>query len=361
MTQNAAAVDVDAMAGIDPGAPDTSTGGAADAPGVIVDPSGRVIANAPSGADTSIDATIDAAFAEWDNRNGEGDPKGDGDAAAPGDGATQGSGEGDGAGGEHLTGTDGQGASGPPQSWTAADREHWAEVPEAVQETILRREREYQAGLKTDREIAKVLEPVIEALNGTGVHPDQYVAGLIAADRYIDDQPLDAALQIVEAHGIREALLEKLASGNGGNGAGGAAPRGGNAGAAPTDNDRIARLEQQLQWEREHRAATAEFEAFANDNPDALRYREAIGAAIGMNPGLSYADALGTVRRWLGAGAAQPTPAELEARRLEAAAAKAGKATRLQLPRGSGAGVAGPASNGDLGDDVGKAMAQHGI
>ena len=52
----------------------------------------------------------------------------------------------------------------PPPSWSAKDREQWAELPENLQKTIIDRERNYSMGIQKHAEGAKFAQKVVDTL-----------------------------------------------------------------------------------------------------------------------------------------------------------------------------------------------------
>ena len=93
-----------------------------------------------------------------------------------------------------------------PQSLTQEEREAWNETPQPVRDAFSRREKEFQAGLKSDAELQKVITPLAERLEGSGVHVDQYVQNLLRADEAITQNPLGVVMSIVQKHGLQDQL-----------------------------------------------------------------------------------------------------------------------------------------------------------
>lgn len=235
----------------------------------------------------------------------------------------------------------------PPRSWTEAERAVWGELPRAAQDAISRRERAYQAGLKTDAEVRKVIEPLAERLQGTGVHPDQYLQNLLVADRFITDRPLEAALAIIQRHGLTEQIADRLK----GYVSEDDAPQRSNESA------RIAELEAQLRYQAAYQSAAREWDEFARTHPDAVELKEVIASKIGANPSISYADAYAEsvklVRKFNGSIAQAQEAAEIDASTKAAA-----KGKRLNLPKGQSSAPAKPTSTGNLNEDIRAAWRQ---
>ncbi|MGR8921002.1 MAG: hypothetical protein ACU85V_15410 [Gammaproteobacteria bacterium] len=238
----------------------------------------------------------------------------------------------------------------PPRSWTEAERAAWQGLDPVAQGAILRREQDYQAGLKTDAELRKVLDPVAEALQGSGVHLDQYVRGLLEADRFIAQDPATAVLQMIENNGLRDTILAHL---------------GGKQETAPTrapekTSNEVAELKAQLEWQQQFMAAQREWDQFAAQNPEANTLKELIAAKIQASPSLSYADALAQAKE-LVQGVQGGAAAEAEAARIERGVQRASKARTLNLPRGQSSTPPAPESSGNLSEDLWNAMKKAGL
>ena len=234
-----------------------------------------------------------------------------------------------------------------PQSCTEAEREAWTELPEVARDAISRREGEYQAGLKSDAELQKVIAPLTDGLKGTGVHADQYIAGLITGDKFIRTNPLDAVLEIVQRHGLTDQLTARLSETP-------SPPTPSNA----DDNgsaQKIADLEQRIAYNAAVSDYSRQWDAFVVEHPDAKELREVIAAKVGANPQLEYSEAYKQAKELvsnINGEAAKTTEAET----VKASTKASTKATKLSLPRGkSDTGVA-PASTGNLREDIEEAM-----
>ena len=225
----------------------------------------------------------------------------------------------------------------PPQSWTAAEREAWQDLPDTARDAITRREKEYQAGLKSDAELQKVIEPLAEQLDGTGVHVDQYVNGLLQADRYIDQNPLQAVQTLIQKYNLADQLNLP-------------------ANAAPQtpqgdSDDRVAQLEQQIRYQAEVTAETQKWNSFVAEHPDAPQYAEVMASKIQANPQLTYQSAYDQAVE-LVTGVAKTSKAAQEAARINGQTAAANKANKLNLPKGK-TGVNAPVeSSGSVRDDL---------
>ncbi len=239
----------------------------------------------------------------------------------------------------------------PPQSWTAAERETWEELPQTARDAISRREREFQAGLKSDAELQKVIAPLAERLKDTDVHVDQYVGTLMQADEYIRSNPLGAVAHLIQQYDLHDQVAKHF---------GGKASRT-EPEAAPAESDRIAQLEQQLAYQSQLAQAQREWDSFVATHPDANDLREVIASKLGANPNLTYASAYEQARELV--SSFNGTRAQqIEAASVEAATKASAKAGKLKLPSGRAAGSA-PASgsSGDLRDDIVAAMRSAGV
>ena len=241
-------------------------------------------------------------------------------------------------------------ASAPPRSWTAAERDAWQEMPESARAAVQRRERDYQAGLRTDAELRKVLDPLVERLQGTGVHADQYVQNLLQADQYIEQQPLQAALAIIEQHGLIDQARQILS------GAKSEAERPANS----NESRQIAELREQLALQAATAHWSREWDRFVNANPDAEALREVIAAKVGANPALTYADAYAEAKQ-LVTKLNGSTAKAAERARIEGGAKASQKASRLNIPRGRSDAPPARQSTGSVEDDIEHAFRSLGI
>lgn len=223
-----------------------------------------------------------------------------------------------------------------PQSLTQEEREAWNETPQSVRDAFSRREKEFQAGLKSDAELQKVITPLAERLEGSGVHVDQYVENLLKADSYITQDPLGAVMSIVQKHGLQDQLAQHLQP-----------QQPTQQGQAPAEDSRIADLEFKIAVSEE----TAKWNAFVAQHPDAGQMNELIAAKIGANPNLTYESAYNQAKEMLGKLTGNDAAAT-EAANIDKATKQASKANRLNLPKGrSGTGTP-QESSGSLRDDL---------
>ena len=236
-----------------------------------------------------------------------------------------------------------------PQSWTEAERETWADMPDLARDAISRREKEYQAGLKSDAELQKVVAPLGDQLAGSGVHVDQYIQGLIAGDQFISSQPLDAALKIIERHNLADQVTDRLSN-----------PAASVQPAQAGESQRIAELEARLEYSDQLAAATREWDAFVGEHPDAAGLTEVIASKIGADPRLSYGEAYEQAKTLISSFNGTDATA-LEAAKVAAATKASGKGKTLDLPRGRSGSTPPTGSTGNLRDDIAEAMRGQGI
>lgn len=96
-----------------------------------------------------------------------------------------------------------------PASWSPAIKDEWEKLPGAIQETILKREGDFQKGLqqyaersKAYEQVETVLEPVKQALQLSGRTPTQYIGALVAADQLLQSNPVQGLKYVAQAYNI---------------------------------------------------------------------------------------------------------------------------------------------------------------
>lgn len=295
------------------------------------------IANPADQDDTSIRAYLSAALgADSDEQPAEA-PEDDEDADPTDDGA------------EQPTVADDEDA--PPQSWTADEREIWSELPESARDAIRRTDKAAQARMRTDAEVWKRLEPLQQQLEGSGVHVDQYLDGLLQADQYIQQRPLDAVLQIVQSHGLADQLRDALMGDD--------TPPSEPRRSAPTD-DRGARAEAEVRQLRAELQAREQWQAFVAEHSDAEQLRKLIAAEITIDPRIDYATAYQRARETVSGLTAQDAQTA-ERNRISDATRAAGKGNALHLPRGRSAQPPPNESTGNLREDIAIQLRKAGL
>lgn len=97
---------------------------------------------------------------------------------------------------------------GVPKSWSAEQAEHWAKIPRATQEYILRRENDASKAIQERAERANAYKPVEEALAplsqrlaAEGVQPTQFLTRLIQAHQYLEADPTKAIAWLAKQYG----------------------------------------------------------------------------------------------------------------------------------------------------------------
>lgn len=230
----------------------------------------------------------------------------------------------------------------PPQSWTEDERQTWDDLPETVQHAVSRRETEFQAGLKSDAELQKVITPLAERLEGSGTHVDQYIQNLLNADRMITENPQAVVDQLVAKYGLTTSSQNSSDP----------APSG--------TSDEIAQLRAEMQFQQDVNVHTQEWNSLMASNPDAEQLKEVMVGQMTTNPSLSITQAY-QASRTLVDGLAKGTTAKAEATAINAATKAADKANRLNLPKGKTGNNAPAASSGNLRDDLMVSARQHGV
>lgn len=223
-----------------------------------------------------------------------------------------------------------------PQSWTEDEREAWEDVPQSVRDAVQRTEKEHQKAIRSDAELQKVITPLAERLEGSGVHVDQYVENLLKADNYITQDPLGAVMSIVQRHGLQDQLAQHLQP-----------QQPTQQGQAPAEDSRIADLEFKIAVSEE----TNKWNAFVAEHPDAGQMNELIAAKIGANPNLTYEGAYNQAKEMLGKLNGNDAAAN-EAANIEKATKQTNKANRLNLPKGRSGSGTPQESSGSLRDDL---------
>lgn len=245
----------------------------------------------------------------------------------------------------------------PPRSWTAAAKSKFAQLDPDVQQEVLRREREIEAGkqqwdtkAEAFNKLDAVIAPVRDRLTMSGLTPDTYIAALVRADEMLrGPQQLQAIQMLAQQYGINLGAIQ------------------GGPQAQPQQwqpdpqyqalqsqfQQLQARLDQdaQAKQDQEHQATLARIEAFASD------------------PANIYFDNVrGEMAAFISSGAAKDLPdaydmaihARPDIRQLLAAAAASKAQTAPTRPNGlsvtgaqRGAAKAnGTPSTGNVEDDV---------
>ena len=159
----------------------------------------------------------------------------------------------------------------PPRSWTAAAKAKFAQLDPDVQQEVLRREREIDAGkaqwdtkAEAYNKLNAVIEPVRDRLTMAGLTPDTYIAALVRADEMLRGPQAPQAIQMLaQQYGINLGAIQ-------------GGPQGQPQQWQPDPQYQAlqaqfqqlqARLDQdaQAKQDAEHQATLARIEAFAND------------------------------------------------------------------------------------------------
>lgn len=91
--------------------------------------------------------------------------------------------------------------------WHKNEMGEWEQLPEPLRKAIEQREREAAQGIEKHSTAAKAWEPVTELLKphmqelqASGVSPQQYVANLVNADKYLRQEPVAALNWLAQAY-----------------------------------------------------------------------------------------------------------------------------------------------------------------
>lgn len=238
----------------------------------------------------------------------------------------------------------------PPQSWTEAERAIWADLPETAREAIRRREQDFQKARFSDSKLGEVLEPLRGQLEGTGVHVDEYVKGLLQADRMVSERPLEAIMTIAQRHNLTDQLRQAL-----GGESFDSTP------ASETDAmAEVKKLRAELQYQQQYNAAVQEWQSFVAERPDAEKLKRLIAAELTADSRATYADAYDRAKQLVMESAGSVSAAE-ERQRVEAAGQATSKARKLALPRGRTSATPEAPSSGNLRQDIADAMRRAGM
>lgn len=95
-----------------------------------------------------------------------------------------------------------------PQSWGAAAKAHWAELPVEVRKELSKREADIAQGFSKHSErakaydaIAAAIEPIRQDLALNGVTTEQFIQRAVAVDRYLRQDPGEAIKWLAQAYG----------------------------------------------------------------------------------------------------------------------------------------------------------------
>ncbi len=112
-----------------------------------------------------------------------------------------------------------QTASAPPAGWTAAEKAEWSKLSPVAQAAVSRRETEMTNGGKQwseeKRRYEGILAPVAEAARARGMDTATGLQTLLAAQRALDTNPVDAIKHIARSYGVDLATLAGTQAANG--------------------------------------------------------------------------------------------------------------------------------------------------
>ncbi|WP_417814058.1 hypothetical protein [Thalassospira alkalitolerans] len=111
----------------------------------------------------------------------------------------------------------------PPISWSAEAKAKFAEAPPEIQREVLKREADFERGIaqkgqelstlrQQTSEMEQALSPVLSTWQQNGVAPAVGVQRLVAADAYLQRDPVGGLQQIARAYGVD---LQSLSDGDG--------------------------------------------------------------------------------------------------------------------------------------------------
>lgn len=96
-----------------------------------------------------------------------------------------------------------------PNSWSAEMKAKWGSLPPEAQQYIAQRESEMHAAITQKGEQVKAFEPIRQALDQhrevfakNGISEAEGVSRLIAADRFLEQRPLEAIKWLAESYGV---------------------------------------------------------------------------------------------------------------------------------------------------------------
>lgn len=99
--------------------------------------------------------------------------------------------------------------SGPPASWSAAAKADFGTLPEHIRQEVLKREADIQRGLAQQQSGAERLnrltalfQPRAEKLRMAGVTEDQAIGQLLAAQDYLERDPVNAISYLARSYGV---------------------------------------------------------------------------------------------------------------------------------------------------------------
>lgn len=232
-------------------------------------------------------------------------------------------------------------AAEPPKSWSADVKAEWSKLSPAVQQAVLKRETEIDAGgrrwSEEKRQYDEVLTPVRGLARQHGVDERETINRLLSANEWLERDPKAAITAFAQAYGVDLGT-----------------PTNSNAQPQPQADPRIARLHDEVTGlrqtiqQRETAEAASAIEGFAaapgHEHFEAVKVRmgQLMGSGQAQSLDEAYEQAIWsdpTIRSQL--IAAQTAQAATERRAAEQAAVAKAKAGSLSLS-GSPVGTAAP-------------------
>ena len=97
----------------------------------------------------------------------------------------------------------------PPASWSKETHDYWHSLPPAIQNEVLKRERDYEKGLQAKAEkykpydeIEQVIAPYRDRFRAANVSEAQAIQRLFAAQAMLDANPIHGLTEIARSYGI---------------------------------------------------------------------------------------------------------------------------------------------------------------
>lgn len=107
----------------------------------------------------------------------------------------------------------------PPVGWTADAKAEWSKLSPVLKAAVLKRESEIENGgrqwSEEKRRYENVLSPIAQAAQRRGLNVEQGVQTLIAAQNYLDADPIEGIKRIAQTYGVNLATIAGSAPADG--------------------------------------------------------------------------------------------------------------------------------------------------
>lgn len=97
----------------------------------------------------------------------------------------------------------------PPQSWSAAAKDAWHQLPRPIQEEVDRRERDVSRAFQQRAEQVNVLEPIAQAIQPysqklalRGINPAAAIQQLLAVQDMLESDPIQGVAYVARSYGV---------------------------------------------------------------------------------------------------------------------------------------------------------------